>query len=140
MAKGVKDDRKKRRIKSSGYTPSGGLRLPVQSSEHAVQEARTLQTRKLKKTEAGGFRVASSTALSGLSVPNIAINDPRSTEEILDSWFAASESYGWDDGYVNSFVEKDVRPPDQDPELPAQTKAPQVKGVCGFDLVLWKNL
>lgn len=71
----------------------------------------------MKKTEAGGFRIENSRGISGVSVPNVSMNDPRSTEEILDSWYEASDLYGWDEAYVNSFVDKNLQPPEQDPEV-----------------------
>ncbi|KAJ3533340.1 hypothetical protein NMY22_g7373 [Coprinellus aureogranulatus] len=69
-----------------------------------------LQTTKLKSTGAGGFKVCTSRGASGVTVPNVPVNDPRSTEEILDQWLEPAECYGWDEGYVSSFVEKDIPP------------------------------
>lgn len=71
----------------------------------------------------------SSRGMSGASVPNISLNDPRSTEEILESWYEASDNYGWDEAYTSSFVEKDLRPPTEDPEITVGGSKPKVKGV-----------
>ena len=120
---------KKRKVKESCYAPSSHLRSPC---DEVAGKSRTLQTRKLKKTETGGFKVVSSRGISGASVPNVDINDPRSTEEILESWFSGPDSYGWDEGYINSFVEKDLRPPEHDPEAATDARKPSGKGVCEY--------
>lgn len=132
MGKAPAQEKKRKRIKGTSYTSSTGLKnTPSQSAHHA----RTLHTKKLKKTDDGGFTVASSRGLSGVSVPNVSINDPRSTEEILESWISPSESFGWDEDYINSFIENDLRPPDQDPEQPTTANKPAIKGVCSDSLV-----
>lgn len=114
------------RIKESAYTPTAHLRTP---SKPSASDSRTLQTTKLKKTETGGFKLVSSRGISGLNAPNVCSNDPRSTEEILESWYDASKDYGWDEAYVKSFVEKDMRPPTQDPETTTEANKSPRKGV-----------
>ncbi|KAJ3516504.1 hypothetical protein NMY22_g14191 [Coprinellus aureogranulatus] len=107
--------KKKAKIKGSSYTP-GTCAQPTLENSAAV--ARTLQKTKLKSVGRGGFKLCSSRGVSGVAVPNVLANDPRSTEDILDGWYAGAENYGWDEAYVKSFMEKDMRPPDRDPEEP----------------------
>lgn len=118
-------EKKRKRIKGTSYTPDVISKNP---SKNSASQARTLQTTKLKSIS-GGFRVASSRGISGVSVPNVDINDPRSTEDIIDSWFETPEEYGWDEAYVNGFVEKETVPPSQDPETAAQPTKSTGKGV-----------
>ncbi|KAF6744519.1 hypothetical protein DFP72DRAFT_993376 [Ephemerocybe angulata] len=77
---------------------------------------RSLQTTKLKTLEYGGFRVASKAAPSGVCAPDVAVNDSRTTEEILASWLDARDDNGWDPAYTESFLERDLPPPMEDPE------------------------
>ncbi|KAJ3525770.1 hypothetical protein NMY22_g10437 [Coprinellus aureogranulatus] len=107
--------KKKPKIKGSSYIP-GTCAQPKLENSAAI--TRTLQKTKLKSVGQGGFKLCSSRGLSGVAVPNIAVNDPRSTEDILEGWYSGAEAYGWDEAYVNSFVDKDMRPPDRDPEEP----------------------
>ncbi|KAJ3530921.1 hypothetical protein NMY22_g8368 [Coprinellus aureogranulatus] len=116
---------KKRKLKSSDYVPISHLQRP---SNPETLNSRTLQSTKLKKSSTGGFKIVNTRGISGSSVPNGLVNDPQSTEEILASWYAVSEQYGWDEAYVNSFVEKDLMPPNQDPELTPDAEKPTAKG------------
>lgn len=117
---------KKRKIKSSAYVPTSHLRSP---GKRGPGESRTLQSTKLKKTELGGFKVVNTRGVSGVNVPNISINDPRTTEEILESFYSASEDYRWDEAYVNGFIDQEIEPPTQDPEAAAGFSATPKKGV-----------
>ncbi|KAJ3531990.1 hypothetical protein NMY22_g7930 [Coprinellus aureogranulatus] len=105
--------RKKLKIKGSAYTPVLSNERNAQASSSI---ARTLHTTKLKFSGDGVLKVCNSRGISSVAVPNVPINDPRSTEEILESWLSPSREYGWDAAYVNSFIEKDIRPPNRDPE------------------------
>ncbi|KAF5332217.1 hypothetical protein D9611_008019 [Ephemerocybe angulata] len=71
---------------------------------------------KLKSHEVGGFKVATKAAASGVCAPDVAVNDSRTTEEILASWIDAGEENGWDPAYMESFLERDLPPPMEDPE------------------------
>ncbi|KAJ3529892.1 hypothetical protein NMY22_g8804 [Coprinellus aureogranulatus] len=115
---------RKKKIKSSTYTPGDVDRRP----SHSAAAARTLQTTKFKSCGQGKFKMCSSRGTSGVAVPNVAINDPRSTEEILDGWFSTSKNLGWDEAYVNSFVENDLVPPQCDPEVPSDAPQATSKG------------
>ena len=101
-------------------------RGPIQNS---AAGARTLQTTKLKATGGGFFRVSSSRGHSGVTVPHVQINDPRTTEDILEEWFSSALNLGWDEGYVNSFVDRNLIPPTCDPDTPPQTTQTSRKGV-----------
>ncbi|KAJ3510330.1 hypothetical protein NMY22_g16006 [Coprinellus aureogranulatus] len=111
----------RRKMKSSSYTR--GL-YSTAAQEHSAAVARTLPTSKLKTTGVGLFRVCNARTASGVAVPNVRVNDPRATEDILEDWLSKGNNYGWDEAYINSFVENDLPPPTEDPELvskPTQT-------------------
>ncbi|KAJ3508321.1 hypothetical protein NMY22_g16650 [Coprinellus aureogranulatus] len=136
----------KRKVKSSTYVPTNRQRQAAstplsQAPPHSPPKTtkrpkatlgRTLATSKLKKNDSGGFTVVNRRALSGAAIPNVVANDPRSAEEILDGWYSGLDDYGWDREYVDSFVEKDLPPPADDPEI-----APQAEKASGLgDTVL----
>ncbi|KAJ3547243.1 hypothetical protein NMY22_g1724 [Coprinellus aureogranulatus] len=124
---------KKPKLKGSSYTP-GSCAQPKLDNSAAV--ARTLQKTKLKANGQGGFKLCSSRGVSSVAVPNVPVNDPRSTEEILDGWYSGAKDYGWDEAYVNSLVENDLRPPDRDPEEPVN---PRTSGKGDTVLQEWTN-
>lgn len=121
-------NKKRARIKGSEYAPSGVSR-PRKISSQANHPARTLLTTKLKKADDGKFTVVNRRNLSVANAPDIPVNDPRTTEQILEAWFVPADEYGWDEAYVNSFVEKSQRPPTEDPDDNKSKKQPG-KGVC----------
>ncbi|KAF6754839.1 hypothetical protein DFP72DRAFT_1067991 [Ephemerocybe angulata] len=120
---------KKPKIKMSMYTPST-LDAPLALDERVSSSSRSLQTVKLKGFASGGFKVATNAAPSGICAPDVAINDSRTTEEILASWAETREDNGWDQAYFDSFFEKDLPPPTQDPENEGErgTKRPAGQG------------
>ncbi|KAF6741037.1 hypothetical protein DFP72DRAFT_863318 [Ephemerocybe angulata] len=121
-----KDGRKskKPKIKISTYTPTT-LEAPYASNQPLGSSSRTLQTTKLKYVPDAGFKLATKAAPSGLCAPDAALNDTRTTEEILGSWLDASEQNGWDPAYIDSFLEKDLLPPTEDPEADTSDDNPR---------------
>ncbi|KAJ3550384.1 hypothetical protein NMY22_g526 [Coprinellus aureogranulatus] len=117
---------------AQGFHLRTSIRTRDPAKESAI-DSRTLQTRKLKKAVSGGFKVVSSRGISGASIPNIPVNDPRSTEEILDSYYTVSDSYGWDEAYVDDLVDKNLSPVGEDPE---SNEASQQKSGSKGDPVL----
>ncbi|KAF6750496.1 hypothetical protein DFP72DRAFT_991595 [Ephemerocybe angulata] len=124
---------KKPKIKMSIYTPTT-LDAPLAPDEHVSSSSRSLQTVKLKTLASGGFKVATRAAPSGICAPDVAINDSRTTEEILASWAETREDNGWDQAYFDSFFEKDLPPPTQDPESEGErdTRRPAGQGGRGI--------
>ncbi|KAF6741966.1 hypothetical protein DFP72DRAFT_994725 [Ephemerocybe angulata] len=108
--------KKPSKIKMSTYTPST-LDAPPPVGGLSSSTSRTLQTTKLKSHALGGFKVAALAAPSGVHAPDVTVNDTRTTEEILASWATAGELNGWDRAYVDSFLENDLPPPMEDPEV-----------------------
>ena len=118
---------RKKKSKVSTCTPKTSLeRAPIQNTSEGT---RTLQSTKLKAKGDGRFRLRTSRGTSGVAVPNVVVNDPRTTEEILDEWFSGVTNFGWDEGYVNSFVNKDLAPPTSNPDVPSQSTRTSRKGV-----------
>ncbi|KAF5340022.1 hypothetical protein D9611_012449 [Ephemerocybe angulata] len=99
----------------SVYTPSTHT-TPAGLQEGQSTSFRSLQTTKLKSLQSGGFKVAKKAAASGVCAPNVTVNDSRTTEEILASWIDARDEHGWDPAYTESFLERDLLPPMEDPE------------------------
>lgn len=120
-----KPSTKRKKIRETAYVP----KTYVNPSKQSGSDSRTLQTTKMKKADTGGFKILNSRGISSASVPNVSMNDPRSTEEILESWYDASDSYGWDEAYVKSFVDKDIKPPSEDPDMTTESGKAGVKGV-----------
>lgn len=120
---------KRTRLKLSSFTPATSS-----ANLHSASVARTLPTAKHKSAANGRFKVHNARGVSGVAVPNVPINDPRSTEDLLDDWLAPCNDLGWDEGYVNSFVEKDIPPPKNDPEVPVKP-AQTGKGVSSLILL-----
>ncbi|KAF6747272.1 hypothetical protein DFP72DRAFT_1075528 [Ephemerocybe angulata] len=83
---------------------------------------RTLRTVKMKVSLAGGYKVCHTTQMSAVNVSNVPLNDSRTTEEILKAWLHATQAHGWEQGYVNSFLEHEQPPPEGDPETNPRPK------------------
>ncbi|KAF6752347.1 hypothetical protein DFP72DRAFT_850145 [Ephemerocybe angulata] len=107
---------KKSKIKISAYTPTTLDAPPPPLTDIRASTSRTLQTTKLKSHTIGGFKLATQASASGMCAPDVKVNDSRTTEEILASWLDAGEEHGWDPAYIDSYLERDLRPPLSDPE------------------------
>jgi hypothetical protein len=128
------ENKKKEKIKQATHVPSLAHRQgPGNPLTHAVK------VKKLKTTDAG-FRVNDTSFYSAINA-SIAAFTWRETD-LSDSemdvvWDRVHQSAGWDQGYVDSFVNQDKLPPENDPELPkAKTKG---KGVCSSTRYLSKS-
>jgi hypothetical protein len=87
-----------------------------------------VKVKKLKATRAG-FKVTDSSIYSGVNATIAAFTwkETHLTDSQIDAvWDRVHQSLGWDQGYVDSFVNQDMLPPEADPELPKMTSG---KGV-----------
>ncbi|KAF6755728.1 hypothetical protein DFP72DRAFT_990059 [Ephemerocybe angulata] len=105
---------------------AGHLSIPGASSipkKHDSAASRTLRTLKMKANpQTGRYKVYHGTQMSTVNVPNVSMNDSRTTEEILKAWLLATQTHGWEQSYVDSFLDNEQRPPESDPEVTSRTK------------------
>ncbi|RXW14661.1 hypothetical protein EST38_g11192 [Candolleomyces aberdarensis] len=115
--------KKKQKIKLATHIPSLAL---GSSSKHIP--APTVKVKKLKATGMG-FKVTDSSFHSDVNAAIAAFTwkETQLTDSQMDAvWDRVHRSSGWDQGYVDSFVNQDKLPPEADPELPKTTSG---KGV-----------
>jgi hypothetical protein len=102
---------KKEKLKCATHVPPA----------HAQQGSNaTLKVKKLKATESG-FKVTGSSFSSGVNAAIAAFTwkEADLSDAQLDAmWDQVHQSSGWDQGYVDSFVNQDKLPPENDPDLP----------------------
>jgi hypothetical protein len=126
------NSKKKEKIKHATHVPTSAHRQGPGTNPliHAVK------VKKLKITDTG-FRVSDSSFHSAINAAIAAFTwkeTDLSDSEMDVVWDQVHLSAGWDQGYVDSFVNQDKLPPENDPELPkAKTKE---KGVRSSDRIL----
>lgn len=116
---------KKNKFKSTTRIPSLAILQGSSSTPHSLA---AMKVKKLKSTGAG-FRVTDSAFRSDVNavIAAFAWKETHLSSSQLDAvWDRVHQSSGWDQGYVDSFVNQDKLPPEADPELPKTNG----KGVC----------
>ena len=113
-------------VKISNHAPTasflGGLRVPQfnpKPNPGAAVSSR-LQTKNLKCVPGGGFRVGSHASSS--TVNQVRAESRPTVLDYLRRWSGIAFQNGWDQGYVDSFIEKQQPPPESDPETAGRPK------------------
>ena len=128
MAKGNSKSKTKGKTKSK--LPHTVSYTPVASSLGLAAASRagpsTLVINTLKAVRGGGYKVSGSTTFSGINTSCVP-EAPKSTVlDLLRAWNGVAKGNGWDQGYVDSFLELEELPPTHDPDLPGHSKEPGV--------------
>jgi hypothetical protein len=121
--------KKKAKIKFSTRIPS----LALGSSS---VPAPTMKVQKLKAT-AAGFKVNDSLFYSDVNATVAAFTwkETHLSDSQIDAvWDRVHQTSGWDQGYIDSFVNQDMLPPEADPDLPKTTSGKGV-GVLPLSLI-----
>jgi hypothetical protein len=121
---GVNGKKKKEKIKVTTHIPS----LAIRQGPNSAHLSTSVKVKKLKTT-AAGFKVTGSAFRSDVNTAIAAFTwkETNLSNSQMDAvWDRVHQSAGWDQGYVDSFVNQDKLPPEADPELPKTNG----KGVC----------
>jgi hypothetical protein len=117
--------KKKDKLKSTTRIPS----LAVLGGSSAARLSPSITKVKKLKSTGMGFKVTDSAFRSDVNavIAAFAWKETHLSNTELDAvWDRVHQSSGWDQGYVDSFVNQDKLPPEADPELPKTNG----KGVC----------
>lgn len=113
-------------LKVSSYAPAaaflGGLRTPGPTRKPAVSR---LQMKSLKCLTGGGFRVQTQASASGVNADRVRLKP--TVLDHLHRWNGYAVENGWDQEYIDSFIAKEMVPPQEDPETGKKEKEPGVR-------------
>jgi hypothetical protein len=120
-----KKNKAKPKLKLTTHVPIAALVGLSASQGRSV--GTTITNTKLKAKGNGGFVVTGSTQFSGINTTR-APEIPKGTVlDLLQAWNRVALGNGWDQNYVNSFIENEDVPPTHDPDLPSRSREPGVR-------------
>lgn len=112
---------KKEKIKCATHLPALSASAFRPGSSTILPPIHSIKVKKLKATD-HGFKVNDSSFRSNVNAAAIAAftwKEPSLSESQMDTvWDRVHQSAGWEQGYVDSFVNQGKLPPENDPELP----------------------
>lgn len=113
--------KKKEKIKCATHFPASSALAFKPGSSTILPAIHSVKVKKLKITDQG-FKVHDSSFHSDVNAAAIAAfawKEPCLSESQMDAvWDRVHQSSGWDQGYVDRFVNQEKLPPENDPELP----------------------